>query len=84
MSCDSCVKSVSDALYSLDGITEVNANLKDQLVAVKGTGKLQRMIILLGATVVCLFPCIAEEEKHYAKRILPSRRITSSESKSGV
>ncbi|KAI0392307.1 heavy-metal-associated domain-containing protein [Xylariaceae sp. FL0594] len=37
MTCDSCVKSVSDALYSLEGITEVNANLKDQLVAVKGT-----------------------------------------------
>ncbi|KAJ2978791.1 hypothetical protein NUW58_g7386 [Xylaria curta] len=37
MTCDSCVKSVSDALYSLDGIVEVDANLKDQLVAVKGT-----------------------------------------------
>ncbi|KAI1180293.1 heavy-metal-associated domain-containing protein [Nemania sp. FL0916] len=37
MTCDSCVKSVSDALFSLDGITNVDANLKDQLVAVKGT-----------------------------------------------
>lgn len=41
MTCDSCVKSVSDALFSLDGITSVDANLKDELVAVKGTGKIR-------------------------------------------
>lgn len=39
MTCESCVKSVSDSLYSLDGITNVDANLKDQLVAVEGTGE---------------------------------------------
>ncbi|KAJ8129415.1 hypothetical protein O1611_g4216 [Lasiodiplodia mahajangana] len=43
MTCDSCVKSVSDALFSLDGITSVDANLKDKLVAVKGTGKDPRL-----------------------------------------
>lgn len=40
MTCDSCVKSVSDSLYSLEGITKVDVNLKDQLVAVEGTGKI--------------------------------------------
>lgn len=39
MTCDHCVKSVSDSLYSLEGITSVDANLKDQLVTVEGTGK---------------------------------------------
>lgn len=41
MTCDGCVKSVSDALYNLEGITKVDANLKDQLVAIEGTGKTQ-------------------------------------------
>lgn len=38
LSCDGCVKSVSDALYSLGGITKVEGNLKDQLIAVEGSG----------------------------------------------
>ncbi|KAM0283379.1 hypothetical protein ACHAQH_002502 [Verticillium albo-atrum] len=38
MTCDSCVKAVSDSLYQLKGITKVDANLKDQLVSVEGTG----------------------------------------------
>jgi copper chaperone for superoxide dismutase len=40
MTCDHCVKSVSDSLYSLPGITNVEASLKDQLVTVEGTGKI--------------------------------------------
>lgn len=40
MTCDSCVKSVSDALYGLDGIAKVDVSLKDQLVTVEGTGKI--------------------------------------------
>ena len=40
MTCDHCVKSVSDALYNLDGITKVDVSLEDQLVTVEGTGKL--------------------------------------------
>lgn len=38
MRCDACVKDVSDTLYKLQGITKVDANLKDQLVLVEGTG----------------------------------------------
>lgn len=39
LSCDGCVKAVSDSLYSLRGITKVEGNLKDQLVSVEGSGK---------------------------------------------
>ncbi|KAF4848655.1 Superoxide dismutase 1 copper chaperone [Colletotrichum siamense] len=38
MTCDSCVKDVSDSLYKLGGITKVEADLKDQLLSVEGTG----------------------------------------------
>jgi copper chaperone for superoxide dismutase len=38
LTCGACVKDVSDALYSLKGITKVEADLKDQLVSVEGTG----------------------------------------------
>lgn len=38
LSCDGCIKSVSDALYGLGGITKVEGNLKDQLIAVEGSG----------------------------------------------
>lgn len=38
MTCDSCVKDVSDSLYKLGGITKVEANLEDQLLSVEGTG----------------------------------------------
>ncbi|KAL7935619.1 putative superoxide dismutase copper chaperone Lys7 [Trichoderma chlorosporum] len=37
LSCDGCVKSVSDSLYKLDGITKVEGNLKDQLISVEGS-----------------------------------------------
>ncbi|KAK4083850.1 uncharacterized protein Triagg1_1512 [Trichoderma aggressivum f. europaeum] len=39
LSCDGCVKSVSDSLYKLDGISKVEGNLKDQLVSVEGSGE---------------------------------------------
>lgn len=38
MTCESCVKDVSDSLYKVAGISKVEANLKDQLVRVEGTG----------------------------------------------
>lgn len=38
MTCEGCVKSVSDSLYKLDGIAKVEANLQDQLVRIEGTG----------------------------------------------
>ncbi|KAH6603578.1 hypothetical protein Trco_008353 [Trichoderma cornu-damae] len=37
LSCDGCVKSVSDSLYKLDGISKVEGNLKDQLISVEGS-----------------------------------------------
>ncbi|KAK5994575.1 Superoxide dismutase 1 copper chaperone [Cladobotryum mycophilum] len=37
LSCDGCVKSVSDALYNLEGVTKVEGNLKDQLISVEGS-----------------------------------------------
>lgn len=38
MTCAGCVKEVSESLYKLKGITKVEANLKDQLVSIEGTG----------------------------------------------
>ncbi|PKS13302.1 hypothetical protein jhhlp_000073 [Lomentospora prolificans] len=35
--CEACVKDVSDTLHKLQGISKVEANLKDQLVLVEGT-----------------------------------------------
>ncbi|KAH6893401.1 putative superoxide dismutase copper chaperone Lys7 [Thelonectria olida] len=37
LSCDGCIKAVSDSLFKIGGITNVEGNLKDQLIAVKGT-----------------------------------------------
>ncbi|OTB07153.1 hypothetical protein M426DRAFT_318175 [Hypoxylon sp. CI-4A] len=50
MTCDGCVKSVSDALYSLEGITKVDANLKDQLVAVEGTAAPSAIVSAIEST----------------------------------
>ncbi|KAI0022014.1 Cu,Zn superoxide dismutase-like protein [Xylariomycetidae sp. FL0641] len=50
MTCDHCVKSVSDALYSIEGITKVDANLKDQLVAVEGTAAPSAIVKAIEAT----------------------------------
>jgi copper chaperone for superoxide dismutase len=37
LSCESCVKDVSESLYKLGNITKVEANLKDQLISVEGS-----------------------------------------------
>ncbi|KAF3021897.1 copper chaperone [Neopestalotiopsis sp. 37M] len=50
MTCESCVKSVSDSLYSLEGITKVDANLQDQLVAVTGTAAPSAIVTAIEAT----------------------------------
>jgi copper chaperone for superoxide dismutase len=42
MTCDGCVKDVSSALHKLAGINKVEANLKDQLVTIEGTGTFVR------------------------------------------
>jgi copper chaperone for superoxide dismutase len=39
MTCESCVRDVSSTLYNLGGISKVEANLKDQLVSIEGTGQ---------------------------------------------
>lgn len=44
LSCDGCIKAVSDSLYKLGGISNVEGNLKDQLISVKGTGKSNRAV----------------------------------------
>lgn len=38
MTCESCVRDVSGSLFKLSGIQKVEANLKDQLVSIEGTG----------------------------------------------
>ena len=38
MTCESCIKDISGSLFKLSGIQKVEANLKDQLVTVEGTG----------------------------------------------
>lgn len=37
LSCEACIKDVSTSLYKLDGISNVHASIKDQLVSVEGT-----------------------------------------------
>ncbi|KAJ5569805.1 superoxide dismutase copper chaperone Lys7 [Penicillium hispanicum] len=37
MTCEGCVKDISNSLYKVDGIKKVDANLKDQLVFIEGT-----------------------------------------------
>ncbi|KAM3467212.1 hypothetical protein NHJ6243_000243 [Beauveria neobassiana] len=44
LSCDGCIKSVSDALYGLGGITKVEGNLKDQLIAVEGSAAPSKIV----------------------------------------
>lgn len=41
LSCNGCVKAVSDSLYKLGGVNKVEGNLEDQLISVEGFGKLQ-------------------------------------------
>lgn len=38
MTCDGCARDISGALHKLPGITKVEANVKEQLVSVEGTG----------------------------------------------
>lgn len=38
MTCESCIKDISGSLYKLNGIQKVEANLKEQLVSIEGTG----------------------------------------------
>lgn len=46
MTCDGCAKDVSNALHKLPGITKVEANVKDQLVSIEGTGSYDCVTII--------------------------------------
>ncbi|KAH7000272.1 putative superoxide dismutase copper chaperone Lys7 [Ilyonectria destructans] len=37
LSCDGCIKAVSDSVYKIGGINKVEGNLEDQLISVEGT-----------------------------------------------
>ncbi|KAF5666406.1 putative LYS7-copper chaperone for superoxide dismutase Sod1p [Fusarium heterosporum] len=50
LSCDGCVKAVSDSLYKLGGINNVEGNLKDQLISVKGTAAPSAIVEAIQAT----------------------------------
>ncbi|KAL4732346.1 copper chaperone [Fusarium chlamydosporum] len=50
LSCDGCIKAVSDSLYKLGGINNVEGNLKDQLVTVKGTAAPSAIVEAIQAT----------------------------------
>ncbi|KAJ4124206.1 copper chaperone [Fusarium equiseti] len=50
LSCDGCIKAVSDSLYKLGGINNVEGNLKDQLVSVKGTAAPSAIVEAIQAT----------------------------------
>ncbi|OLN82722.1 Superoxide dismutase 1 copper chaperone [Colletotrichum chlorophyti] len=50
MTCDGCVKDVSDSLYKLGGITKVEGNLKDQLISVEGTAAPSAIVDAIQAT----------------------------------
>ncbi|KAM0348667.1 hypothetical protein ACHAPU_004102 [Fusarium lateritium] len=50
LSCDGCIKAVSDSLYKLSGINNVEGNLKDQLVSVKGTAAPSAIVEAIQAT----------------------------------
>lgn len=46
MTCEGCAKDISSALHKLPGITKVEANVKDQLVSIEGTGSYDRATIV--------------------------------------
>ncbi|KAK1835123.1 superoxide dismutase 1 copper chaperone [Podospora conica] len=50
MTCDGCVKDISGALHQLQGITKVEANLADQLVAIEGTAAPSAIVEAIQAT----------------------------------
>lgn len=38
LSCNGCVKTVSDSIYKLGGVSKVEGSLEDQLISVEGFG----------------------------------------------
>ncbi|GAB0131821.1 Cu/Zn superoxide dismutase copper chaperone homeolog p [Epichloe bromicola] len=50
LSCNGCVKAVSDSLYKLGGITKVEGNLDDQLISVQGSAAPSAIVEAIQAT----------------------------------
>jgi copper chaperone for superoxide dismutase len=50
MTCESCVKDVSDSLYKVEGIKKVEANLKDQLIFIEGTAPPSSIVTAIQST----------------------------------
>jgi copper chaperone for superoxide dismutase len=44
MTCESCIQDISGSLFKLSGIQKVEANLKDQLVTIEGTGSSHNLL----------------------------------------
>jgi hypothetical protein len=54
MTCEGCAKDISGALHKLPGIAKVEANVKDQLVSIEGTGSYDKCCHLLWPRTVLL------------------------------
>lgn len=39
LSCNDCIKAVSDSLYQLGGISKVQGDLQNQIISVEGVGE---------------------------------------------
>ncbi|PGH01569.1 hypothetical protein GX51_05134 [Blastomyces parvus] len=50
LTCDSCIEEVSKSLYALDGIKNVQGNLKDQLLLVEGTAAPSAIVAAIQST----------------------------------
>ncbi|KAK2612198.1 copper chaperone [Conoideocrella luteorostrata] len=50
LSCNGCVKAVSDSLYQLGGITKVEGDLEDQLISVEGCAAPSAIVEAIQAT----------------------------------
>ncbi|RHZ56193.1 copper chaperone CCS1 [Aspergillus thermomutatus] len=50
MTCESCVKDVTNSLYKVEGVKKVEANLKDQLVFIEGTAAPSSIVTAIQTT----------------------------------
>ncbi|KAK5169746.1 copper chaperone [Saxophila tyrrhenica] len=50
LSCESCIKDVSSSLYQLEGINNVSASLKDQLISITGTAAPSQIVSAIEST----------------------------------
>ena len=50
LSCEDCIKDVSNSLYNITGIHHVNADLKTQVVSVEGVAPPSSIVAAIKAT----------------------------------